>query len=233
MPRRPPSELDPSAHVMGQHVLFHNASTSKRFPFLASVPQNDLANMFRVPLVDREEEKRHEMRFSEPYLDQRIQFREAARDKKPFVPTNAAAAKETLVGTKESVYVGTYRDAELSEKRYLEESQKGIISQTPMFFGATSGLAAGEAIHNRYFLNAGVMNEKAAERVREMSKHRISMNRQLLIEQGYGKSPKRQRPETQLRLTASSQGLKPSLPTVSAPRPMSGLQAPNGRGARL
>ncbi|CUG16922.1 Hypothetical protein, putative [Bodo saltans] len=217
---------------MGDHALFQNTSTAKRFPFLATVPQHELSAMFNVPAVDREQEKLNELQYSEPYVDPKISFRELSSSNAPssssaakanrglgassggggeggdynsangdsnsnngggtlqrdqlassrpaFIPSNASHAKQAVLGTQESVFVGTYQDEYLHTQKSFAASQSLVVSHRP-FSRGRSNLAAAELIGNKYYLNA--MDSEVAQQVREMTKHRIKENRAILQEQ--------------------------------------------------
>ena len=99
------------SHLMGSHPLFENGCTVKRFPFLASLPQQEVVELFHVEPVNGHDEKQQDLyAYHEPYVDQKIVFRTAASGKKPFKPTNAAAARSSIRGGTESVYFGTYEN---------------------------------------------------------------------------------------------------------------------------
>lgn len=250
--RKPPRSISTDVHCMGDHVLFHHARTSKRFPFLSSVPQSELANLFHVAPVDREAEKMEELRYSEPYVDPNVVFRERAVGKKPFVPTNPRKAKDSIVGTVDSVHVGTYYDHWLAEQESSAKAKGAIICTMPFSRGG-SALAASEAIQNRCYLNA--VDTEIAAQVREMTRHRIKVNRELLAEREAelrrrldGRGESRQHRAITVGPTAS--GKAPSSAgansqrkdnlrsyasdTDGAPRPMTGnLQLPSVGNARL
>ena len=120
MPRPPHRNFDVTRHQMGDHVLFHNASTAKRFPLLAAVPQTELAEMFNVPMVDRAREKDEELMYFEPHQEKVFSFRESklADGKPPFVPTNASTAKKSIGLEPEAIYTGPpAAEDELSQRR--------------------------------------------------------------------------------------------------------------------
>lgn len=216
--------------MMGDHVLFANTSTAKRFPFLASIPQHELAAMFSVPPVDRVEEKRQELLYCEPYVDQRIVFRQSAVGKKPFVPCNPSQAVATLEGTKESLFVGTYNDFTESQRELSITHKKRQADLHPAPFSkGRSAVAAGELLHNQFFLNS--VDTEIAQKVKEMTMHRIKAGREALGGSGYGKLA---RPPSKPN-TASG----PAKPKISKghyqradePRPMTGTAAPSSSTA--
>lgn len=250
---------------MGDHALFQNTSTAKRFPFLATVPQHELSVMFNVPPVDRELEKLNELQYSEPYSDPKISFRELSSSNAPsaalankssggagggtlatsssggadeyassngsgamahhrstggdapgttrpaFIPANASSAKKAVLGTSESVFVGTYKDEYLHTQKSFAASQSLVINHRPFSRGGSS-LAAGELISNQYYLNA--TDSDVARQVREMTKHRVKENRAMLQEQ---------QEEMLRRNRGQSRGSDRRLPALPpGPRPMTG-----------
>lgn len=243
---------------MGDHVLFQNTSTAKRFPFLATVPQHELSTMFNVPPVDREAEKLKELQYSEPYMDPRVSFRELSSSNTPshtheraagggaiggdstggggggpdgssaanmvrpaFTPTNAATAKKSILGTHESVFVGTYQDRYLHDQKSFAAASALLVSSRPFSRGGSS-LAASELLANTYYLNA--MDSEVAQQVREMTKHRIKVNRAIFQDQ-------QQRTHNNNNRKYGGSGddqSRPALPALAAsgPRPMTGSAPP-------
>jgi hypothetical protein len=276
MPRRPPKDYrcKDEFHAMGDHALFQNTSTAKRFPFLATVPQHELSLMFNVPPVDREQEKLNELQYSEPYVDPKISFRDLSSSNAPsslvaskaggglgtsssggpgddnnsnsgdgsnvgvggahhqhnrrdqlagsrpaFIPSNASHAKKAVLGTPESIFVGTYQDTYLHTQKSFAASQSLVVSHRP-FSRGVSNLAAAELIENKYYLNA--MDSEVAQQVREMTKHRIKENRAMLQEQ---QKDQILRSRGQTRGSSGHNGSH--LPALtSGPRPMTGSTLP-------
>ena len=219
--RKPPKCYDESRHYGGNHVLFHNGSTSKRFPQLAAIPQTQLASMFNVPMIDKEEEKLKELEYCEPHQDPRINFRSSAPptgsaspyfggsasvkstspnsnsphqsqqqrlgtatssgSRTPFVPVNPSRAKDEIAVTRESVLVGTYYDQILAEKKIAQDDAlaRERIS-TKAFTSTGNSLKAAENIQGKDYLQA--VDSDIAKQVRELTHHRIKVNREIMEE---------------------------------------------------
>lgn len=191
--RHPPRKYNQDVHYMGDHPLFHNAATAKRFPLLATVPQEELASMFSVAPVDKQEERMQELMFYEPHNDKPYDMRAAsAKGCKPFLPTNSYVAKKVIALPPGSVFCSTEQDAETapavkereeSPRRQLESRQKEnaakTMSERPFCCG--SRREAQERIQNNTYMYA--MDSETAQRIREMTSHRIKTNREMFMSQ--------------------------------------------------
>jgi hypothetical protein len=237
--RKPPKCYDESRHYGGNHVLFHNNSTSKLFPQLAAIPQSQLATMFNMPMIDKEEEKLKELEYCEPHQDRRINFRSQATpspffgsssgknqpgaagsssqrtgtansssNRGVFVPVNPSKAKDEIAVTRESVLVGTYYDQVLAQKRDAEAAaaaRERVSSRS--FTSASSALQASERIQTREYLLA--VDTDVARQVRELTQHRIKVNREILEERARSaKNSSSQRAPGRPRADSPPKGLK-------------------------
>lgn len=163
------------SHLMGSHPLFENGCTVKRFPFLASLPQQEVVELFHVEPVNTHEERQQDLyTFHEPYVDQKIVFRASASGKKPFKPTNAAHARAMIRGGCDSVYFGTYENKSEADRVANEKEKTLRIVHTPFTRGAKP--SAGELLHNTYYLNS--MPSDNANQIAALSQHRISKSRE-------------------------------------------------------
>ena len=201
--RKPPKCFDTSRHYGGNHVLFHNNSTSKLFPQLAALSQEQLSTMFNMPLIDREEEKLKELEFGEPHQERISNFRSQAAPSPfftgaegssmkqqtaggtgggaKFIPINPTQAKADIAASDESVLVGTYYDKIISDKKAHATAMllRDTVS-TKSFISSGSALEASERIQSKDFLLA--VDSDIARQVRELTQNRIKVNREILEE---------------------------------------------------
>ena len=175
MPRKPPAASTAKKHVMGDHTLFHNASTAKRFPMIRKVPQHELAAMFNVPIVDPYEAKRREVElYSEPYNDTAYNFRPRTTVEKAFRPVNAAEAKEAVKRK-----VGDLEE-EVSQRRAQSRERMPPIrreNEPPKFrFGSAADAQRG--IERRYYL--GSLDEQQQQMLQARMVLQIAENKKAL-----------------------------------------------------
>ncbi len=177
-------------HYMGDHPLFHNAITAKRFPALANVPGDELAGMFNVDPVDREEVQREELMYYEPHRDKPVALRELPPlppDAVPFRPANASEARQQLVDNAGSIFVGFDADADRRRQFEAERAREAAIRGNRPVFSRGTATEAQQRICGKTYLNS--LDEDTVEAVRRATERRLREKREAGLNAAYGYTP--------------------------------------------
>lgn len=182
MPRRPPRSVGAPSHVAGDHALFHSASTAKRFPLLAKVPQQELAVMFNVPPPDPAAQEQEDLMFSEPFNDKAYTFRPTCRlpeEQKPFLPADGkpkelAASAAALIRVPEEQLLPAVAQSKRLEATKLPPFRYGNVAE------------AQHGIQSNYYMYS--LDEATAKAVADRTRRRIRNNLARLAEEREAKT---------------------------------------------
>lgn len=169
---------------MGDHALFYNRATAKRFPMLAKVPQHELAAMFNVPMVEPEALKEEELQFSEPYNDAQYNFRPSTSGKLPFIPTNSSSAKRSI-----QTAITVPEGSPYQEEEFQERQERIRNKPHGMKYGCRT--EATETVKRHYYLNS--LDEPGQAELQRQMRLQIEENKQALktSQQSRRRSPQR------------------------------------------
>jgi hypothetical protein len=171
-PSRSNTSLAPPRHYMGNHPLFQSAATAKRFPVLANVPQDELASMFRVATVDRNQERLDELVFHEPHRDRmpllRPHFKSKHASAVAFRPSNSRAAKAAIANTSPSVFTGFDAEVDDYNTRAVSRGEQHRRNMTEQPFSCGTKAEAAKGIERTTYLNS--LDEDALEAMRRMTR---------------------------------------------------------------
>ena len=192
MGRRPQEEYP------GEHTLFYRSSTARHFPSILSVPQRELAALFNVPIVNKEDTKARELQYHDLYDDRMYSFRNVTlpEGRPPFVPPSTAGAKNAIERPHTSVFCSTEEEFVTAGKIPRAEKEKALtptkcnsnekdgqpaVPLPPFRYGMR--MDASEAIRKDYYLNS--MDSEALRVVKEATMNRVKENRERLSREGY------------------------------------------------
>lgn len=186
-PSRTLASLYARPHYMGDHPLFHNAVTAKRFPALANVPSDELAAMFSVDPVDKEATQREELMFHEEHRDKPVPLRDLPPlppGAPAFRPSNSGQARRQISNAFPSVFTGFDADRDREERFKAEQARERDlrVSRTPFSRGATG--EAQKRIARTEFLYS--LDETASDMARKANDRRRREQQAQGVRDAYG-----------------------------------------------
>jgi hypothetical protein len=186
-PSRSVGSLYAKPRYMGDHPLFHNAVTAKRFPALASVPSEQLAAAFNVDPVDKEALQREELMYHEEHQDKRPPLRDLPPlppGAAPFRPSNSSQAARTIRTPAGSVFCGYNAHQERIDRVEAERDRERRARLTDTKFAFGTPTEARTRIANNTYLYS--LDEKTAELVRDITERRLREQRERTVQTLYG-----------------------------------------------
>jgi hypothetical protein len=185
---------------MGDHPLFHNASTAKRFPDISSVPPDELASLFNVDPVDKEMVAAEELMFHEPHVDPKPNLRvlpPLPPGVPPFKVRAHTEAKRLITAPAQSVFCGYNTISEAVERVRSEKERDRQLRLSDKPFTAGPASQARSRIQNNTYLYS--LDRDTVDAVRNVTLKRMKQNRQELLAATYNSASRPVTTEQQRR----------------------------------